>query len=102
LCIVESFCKSLFTLKGEGFYKSARQAYVEERRVILFLGRRNDNLSSGSIYTTTLLKAFKYALLPNDEQKHQLAKFLGSCRFVYNLGLETKRQVWASAASLDY
>jgi putative transposase len=44
-----------------------------------------------------LLKAFKYALLPTEEQKHQLAKFFGSCRFVYNLGLETKRQVWASA-----
>ena len=45
----------------------------------------------------TLLKAFKYALLPTDEQKHQLAKFFGSCRFVYNLGLETKKYAWASA-----
>jgi putative transposase len=44
-----------------------------------------------------LLKAFKYALLPTEEQKRQLARFFGSCRFVYNLGLETKRQVWASA-----
>jgi putative transposase len=44
-----------------------------------------------------MLKAFKYAILPSEEQKHQLAKFFGSCRFVYNLGLETKRQVWASA-----
>jgi putative transposase len=35
--------------------------------------------------------------MPSEEQKHQLAKFFGSCRFVYNLGLETKRQVWASA-----
>jgi putative transposase len=44
-----------------------------------------------------VLKAFKYGLMPSEEQKHQLAKFFGSCRFVYNLGLETKRQVWASA-----
>src|ERR1035437_7767195 len=44
-----------------------------------------------------MLKAFRYALLPIEEQKHQLVKFFGSCRFVYNLVLETKRQVWASA-----
>jgi putative transposase len=44
-----------------------------------------------------MLKAFKYAILPTDEQKRQLARFFGSCRFVYNLGLKTKRQVWASA-----
>lgn len=44
-----------------------------------------------------MLKAYKYCLLPTDEQKLQLAKFFGSCRFVYNLGLETKMQAWASA-----
>jgi putative transposase len=44
-----------------------------------------------------LLKAYKYRLLPTEEQKQQLAKFFGSCRFVYNLGLETKMQCWASA-----
>jgi hypothetical protein len=43
-----------------------------------------------------MLKAFKYAILPSEEQKHQLAKYFGSCRFVYNIGLETKRQVWAA------
>src|SRR5271170_82690 len=41
-----------------------------------------------------MLKAFKYALLPTDQQKHQLARFFGSCRFVYNLGLETNWQAW--------
>lgn len=44
-----------------------------------------------------MLKAYKYCLLPTEEQKQQLAKFFGSCRFVYNLGLETKLQAWASA-----
>jgi transposase len=41
-----------------------------------------------------MLKAFKYAILPTKEQKRQLARFLGSCRFVYNFGLETKWQAW--------
>ena len=44
-----------------------------------------------------MLKAYKYAILPTEEQKQQLAKFFGSCRFVYNLGLETKLQAWATA-----
>jgi len=44
-----------------------------------------------------MLKAYKYAILPTEEQKQQLAKFFGSCRFVYNLGLETKLQAWTSA-----
>jgi putative transposase len=44
-----------------------------------------------------MLRAFKYAILPSEEQKHQLAKFFGSCRFVYNLGLETKAWAWTSA-----
>jgi predicted secreted protein len=35
--------------------------------------------------------------LPTAEQKLQLAKFFGSCRFVYNLALECKMQAWASA-----
>ena len=39
-----------------------------------------------------MLKAFKYAILPTDDQKRQLARFFGSCRFVYNFGLETKWQ----------
>lgn len=44
-----------------------------------------------------MLKAYKYSILPTEEQKQQLAKFFGSCRFVYNLGLETKLQAWATA-----
>jgi putative transposase len=44
-----------------------------------------------------MLKAYKYRIFPTDEQKQQLACFFGSCRFVYNLGLETKIQAWISA-----
>jgi putative transposase len=43
-----------------------------------------------------MLKAYKYALLPSEEQKRKLAQFFGSCRFVYNLALETKRYAWSS------
>ncbi|AYD48123.1 RNA-guided endonuclease TnpB family protein [Arachidicoccus soli] len=44
-----------------------------------------------------MLKAYKYCLLPTEEQKQQLAMFFGSCRFVFNLGLETKMQAWTTA-----
>jgi len=44
-----------------------------------------------------MLRAYKYRIFPTDEQKQQLAVFFGSCRFVYNLGLETKIQAWVSA-----
>lgn len=44
-----------------------------------------------------VLRAYKYCLLPTEEQKQQLAKFFGCARFVYNLGLETKLQAWTRA-----
>jgi len=44
-----------------------------------------------------MLKAYKYSLLPTGEQQQQLARFFGSARFVYNLGLETKIAAWTSA-----
>lgn len=37
-----------------------------------------------------MLKAFKYELRPTIKQKNQLDGAIGSCRFVYNLALETK------------
>lgn len=43
-----------------------------------------------------VLKSYKYCLLPTEEQKIQLSKAFGCCRFVYNLGLETKIAVYAS------
>lgn len=44
-----------------------------------------------------MLRAYKYRIYPTEEQKNSLASFFGSCRFVYNLGLETKIQAWVSA-----
>lgn len=43
-----------------------------------------------------MLKAYKYCLLPTDEQKQILASWFGSCRFIYNLGLESKIAAWTS------
>jgi putative transposase len=37
-----------------------------------------------------MLKAYKYRIYPNQDQKELLAKIFGQVRFVYNLGLETK------------
>ena len=37
-----------------------------------------------------MLKAYKYRIYPNQEQKDYLSKIFGQVRFVYNLGLETK------------
>jgi len=38
-----------------------------------------------------VVKAFKYRLSPNKEQKEFLDKHIGCVRFIYNLGLETKQ-----------
>lgn len=43
-----------------------------------------------------MLKSYKYRIYPNDKQKEQLTKFFGCCRFVYNLGLETKINAYIS------
>jgi putative transposase len=40
------------------------------------------------------LKAFKYRLYPNNEQKTLLNKHFGCSRFVYNWGLETKTKIY--------
>jgi putative transposase len=41
-----------------------------------------------------MLKAFKYRLYPNDEQKALLAKQFGHCRWVYNWGLRIKQDAF--------
>jgi putative transposase len=41
-----------------------------------------------------MLKAYKYRIYPNDEQKVQLAKTFGSCRFVYNHYLAKKIELY--------
>lgn len=43
-----------------------------------------------------MIKAYKYCLLPTEEQKQILAGWFGSCRFVYNLALQAKIAAWES------
>lgn len=43
-----------------------------------------------------MLKAHKYRLLPTEENKATLLRWMGMCRFVYNLALEVKTKAWAS------
>ncbi len=50
-----------------------------------------------SVNCKELLKAYKYRILPTEAQKAQLAHYFGCCRFVYNLGLETKIAAYTSA-----
>jgi putative transposase len=42
-----------------------------------------------------MLKAFKYRIHPTAEQAELINKHIGSCRFVYNLALETKQIAYA-------
>jgi putative transposase len=44
-----------------------------------------------------MLKAFKYRIYPTAEQAELINKHIGSCRFVYNLALETKQNAYAGA-----
>lgn len=44
-----------------------------------------------------MLKAYKYRIYPDDEQKELINKHIGSCRFMYNLALETKQASYVSA-----
>ena len=41
-----------------------------------------------------MLKAFKYRLYPNKAEELLLNKHIGSCRFLYNLALETKKMAY--------
>ena len=38
-----------------------------------------------------MLKAYKYRIYPNNEQKLQIAKTFGCCRFVYNQTLAYRK-----------
>lgn len=42
-----------------------------------------------------MLKAYKYRIYPTVEQAELINKHIGSCRFVYNLALETKQTAYA-------
>jgi putative transposase len=48
-----------------------------------------------------MLKAFKYELIPTQEQKHQLNGAFGACRIIYNLALETKNMSYKSGKTLS-
>jgi putative transposase len=48
-----------------------------------------------------MLKAYKYELIPTEEQKHQLNGAFGSCRMVYNLALETKNTSYQKGVKLS-
>ena len=39
-----------------------------------------------------MLKAYKYRIYPNNEQKVQIAKTFGCCRFVYNQTLAYRKE----------
>ena len=39
-----------------------------------------------------MLKAYKYRIYPNNEQKIQIAKTFGCCRFVYNQTLVYRKK----------
>lgn len=48
-----------------------------------------------------MLKAFKYELAPTPEQANHLNRIMGSCRFVYNLALDTKIQAYTKGVSVN-
>ncbi len=56
-----------------------------------------------NIIFVQMLRAYKYRLSPNDEQKVLLDKHFGCTRFIYNLGLECKQMAYAgNKKSLSY
>jgi putative transposase len=42
-----------------------------------------------------MIKVYKYRLYPTKQQSELINKHIGSCRFVYNLALETKQMAYA-------
>ena len=54
-------------------------------------------------YIAYVLRAYKYALFPNEEQRTVLEKTFGCCRLIYNTGLETKNTAYRMrGVSLGY
>ena len=41
-----------------------------------------------------MLKAYKYRIYPNSEQRTQIAKTFGCCRFVYNRTLVYRKEIY--------
>lgn len=48
-----------------------------------------------------MLRAFKYEIAPTPEQVNHLNRVMGSCRFVYNLALDTKIQAYTKGVSVN-
>ena len=48
-----------------------------------------------------MLRAYKYELAPTSEQANHLNRIMGSCRFVYNLALDTKIQAYSKGVSVN-
>ena len=44
-----------------------------------------------------MLRAYKYRLYPTAQQAELINKHIGSCRFVYNLALETKQTAYVGS-----
>ena len=40
------------------------------------------------------VQAYKYELIPNGEQKRNMRRFAGSCRYVYNKALAVKKEAY--------
>jgi putative transposase len=40
------------------------------------------------------VQAYKYELMPNGEQKRNMRRFAGSCRYLYNKALAVKKEVY--------
>ena len=38
------------------------------------------------------IQAYKYELMPNGEQKRNMRRFAGSCRYLYNLALTLQKE----------
>jgi putative transposase len=47
-------------------------------------------------------KANTYRLYPTPEQAHQMAQIAGSCRFVFNLALEQRRDWWKPGRTFNF
>ena len=47
-------------------------------------------------------KANTYRLYPTPEQEQQMGQILGSCRFVYNLALEQRRDWYRPGRTFDF
>lgn len=48
-----------------------------------------------------MLKAYKYRIYPNDEQKTQIAKTFGCYRFVYNQTLAYRKETYKQEKNLS-